>query len=101
MSVSMCIALVLCNVTLHLPIFCSFSLSLSSLDVYEACLSFVLNMIWSHKVALNNYNIPRVAVRCFSISSLVTKRIFHLFIATKIHYSRLLSANRRNMLRAE
>ena len=43
-------------------------------------------MIWSHEVALNKYHIPRVAVRCFSISSLVTKRIFHLFIATKIRY---------------
>jgi len=43
-------------------------------------------MIWSHEVALNKYHIPRVAVSCFSISSLVTKRIFHLFIATKIRY---------------
>jgi len=47
-------------------------------------------MIWSHEVALNKYHIPRVAVRCFSISSLVTKRIFHLFIATKIRYSNIL-----------
>ena len=85
MSVSMCIALALCNVTSTYILFI-LSLSLSSLDVYKACLSFVLNMIWSHEVALNKYHIPRVAVRCFSISSLVTKRIFHLFIATKIRY---------------
>ena len=44
-------------------------------------------MIWSHEVALNKYHIPRVAVRCFSISSFVTKRIFHLFNATKIRYN--------------
>ena len=84
MSVSMCITLVLCNVT---STYILFILSLSSLDVYKACLSFVLSMIWSHEVALNKYHIPRVAGRCFSISSLVTKRIFHLFIATKIRYS--------------
>jgi len=48
-----------------------------------------LNIIWSHEIAHNEHHIPRVAVRCFSITSLITKRIFHLFFAAKIKMENL------------
>mgnify|MGYP007061211825 CR=1 FL=1 len=54
----------------HAIISLSLSLSLSSVDIYKACLSFSLNMIWNHEVAHNKHYILRVAVSCFSITSL-------------------------------